>query len=87
MDIMFMITSLVLKLLKNNMSNINDQMSNCRLKWIEEDKLPDYINVDIYEAMYRVSILNGVRMFPYIEFPSGLKYYLIEISEDKEDYE
>jgi hypothetical protein len=57
-------------------------LTNSRLKWESGKKLPK-IRKEIYDAMYRISIINGEdRLFAYVEFPSGLRYYLVEISEE-----
>jgi hypothetical protein len=65
------------------MKSMNDLMSNFKLGWENENELPDIDTQEVYDAMYRTSIVNIVRYFPYIEFPSGAKFYLIEIEDKK----
>ena len=52
-----------------------------KLKWQNEDELPDMPD-DVYDAMFKTSIVNGVRYFPYLEGIGNSKYYLIDLREE-----
>ena len=63
------------------MSDFRDMMTNMKLKWVEEEGLPE-IPKEIYDAMFRASILNASRYFPYMEGIDGTKFYLINLKEE-----
>lgn len=45
------------------------------VKWEYEDDLPDDLSDAVYDMMLPMSRVDGVRLFPYLEF-NGSKVYL-----------
>jgi hypothetical protein len=52
-----------------------------KLKWMNEDDLPQIETEEIYNAMFECSIVNFVRYFPYMEASDGSKFWLIKLEE------
>jgi hypothetical protein len=63
------------------MSDFRDMMTNMKLKWMNEDDLPQIETEEIYNAMFECSIVNFVRYFPYMEASDGSKFWLIKLEE------
>jgi len=59
------------------MGDFQDMMTNMKLKWQNEDELPEVETEEIYNAMFECSI--GVRYFPYMEGKDGEKFWLIKL--------
>ena len=64
------------------MNSLKNVITNMKLKWENEDELPE-LSKEIYDAMFLTSIVNGVRLFPYMELVDGTKFYFIQIEEIK----
>lgn len=56
-------------------------MEDVGLKFLCESELPENIPDDVYSAMFRCSIVDFVRLFPYFEI-EGRKCFLVAL-EDK----
>ena len=63
------------------MVSLTNSMYNMKLKWQNEDELPENLSDEVYKVMYPTSIVNGVRYFPYMELIDGSKWYLINLGE------
>ena len=50
------------------------------VKYGYEDELPENLTQEEYDRIFSGSIVDGVRMFPYIEIGT-VKYYLSNIQE------
>lgn len=50
------------------------------VKYIAEDELPDMPD-EIYNAMFPLSFVDFIRIFPYMEDEDGNKIYLVKIEE------
>jgi hypothetical protein len=61
------------------MGDFQDMMTNMKLKWQNEDELPEVETEEIYNAMFECSIVNGVRYFPYMQGKDGEKFWLIKL--------
>jgi hypothetical protein len=64
------------------MVRINDWYNDHVIYWMNEDELPD-MKDDVYSVMFDASIVNIVRVYPYIVI-NGEKYFLIKLDENNE---
>lgn len=51
-------------------------MNIVKVKYEYEDELPDDITDEEYDEIFNSSIIDGVRLFPYVEV-EGEKYFIV----------
>ncbi|MEL7626961.1 MAG: hypothetical protein AAGU15_08900 [Anaerolineaceae bacterium] len=48
------------------------------IEWMNEDELPEEISDEVYSTMYACSVVDFVRLFPFVTI-DGRKRFLIEL--------